>query len=408
MYFGRGPFLTSRSLPGHSAIQWWLSEPLHRQGGQYVANTRQWHTRPRRHEHHGRWGRDAGRLERPHHPAPGQNRRWPCRSGAHHRSPGSVLNGCATGGPHERVQHPGGGPGLGMHRAGEQQKKQASISSFETAHWRLSGRNRQSRHCLLRLIDAMEHATELQAALHTIHLRSPDPLAMARFYSRAYGMSLDAVAGGYACCGPGRSVQISRGPVKQLGFAQFMLHSDAAWQALRQRVRAPAQAPLPAHCAAGGAGGAGAAVAWRDPDGNLIVFTAPGGGAAPGPDAGLPAAMLQHFALRTPQLPQMLAFYTGQLGLVLMACFDPLSFEVPDWACMKTGGDHMARLREPIVWGLGRHGPGNDVFFMVRDPDGNLVEISSEIEHCEPGRAVGEWPHEERTLNRWGPAISRG
>ncbi|MCW5259558.1 glyoxalase [Verminephrobacter eiseniae] len=285
----------------------------------------------------------------------------------------------------------------------------------------------------------MEHATELQAALHTIHLRSPDPLAMARFYSRAYGMSLDAVAGGYACCGPGRSVQISRGPAKQLGFAQFMLHSDAAWQALRQRVRAPTQAPLPAHCAEGGAGGAGAAVAWRDPDGNLIVFTAPGGGAAPGPDAGLPAAMLQHFALRTPQLPQMLAFYTGQLGLVLsdlvrdpegrlracflrsdplhhalalflapMACFDHLSFEVPDWACMKTWGDHMARLREPIVWGLGRHGPGNDVFFMVRDPDGNLVEISSEIEHCEPGRAVGEWPHEERTLNRWGPAISRG
>src|SRR6218665_172996 len=257
----------------------------------------------------------------------------------------------------------------------------------------------------------MEHATELQAALHTIHLRSPDPLAMARFYSRAYGMSLDAGAGGYACCRPGRPVQISRGPVKQLGFAQFMLHSDAAWQALRQRVRAPAQAPLPAHCAAGGAGGGGgavprrgpggqlivfyrprggggggggAAVAWRDPDGNLIVFTAPGGGAAPGPDAGLPAAMLQHFALRTPQLPQMLAFYTGQLGLVLsdlvrdpegrlracflrsdplhhalalflapMACFDHLSFEVPDWACMKTWGDHMAPLRQPILFGLG-------------------------------------------------------
>src|SRR6218665_1242460 len=175
------------------------------------------------------------------------------------------------------------------------------------------------------------------------------------------------------------------------------------------------------------------------PGGNLVAFPRPGGGAAPGPEAGLPAAMLQHFALRTPQLPQMLAFYTGQLGLVLsdlvrdpegrlracflrsdplhhalalflapMACFDHLSFEVPDWACMKTWGDHMARLREPIVWGLGRHGPGNDVFFMVRDPDGNLVEISSEIEHCGPGRAVGEWPHEERTLKRWGPAISRG
>src|SRR6218665_2844810 len=129
----------------------------------------------------------------------------------------------------------------------------------------------------------MEHATELQAALHTIHLRSPDPLAMARFYSRAYGMSLDAVAGGYACCGPGRSVQISRGPAKQLGFAQFMLHSDAAWQALRQRVRVPAQAPLPAPCAAGGGGGAGLCECCGLCGGGGGGGGARGGGGAPGP-----------------------------------------------------------------------------------------------------------------------------
>ena len=74
---------------------------------------------------------------------------------------------------------------------------------------------------------------------------------------------------------------------------------------------------------------------------------------------------------------------------------------------MKEWGDHMAALKVPIVWGIGRHGPGNDVFFMVRDPDGNLAEISSEIEHCAPGRPAGTWPHEERTLNLWGKAILR-
>ena len=44
---------------------------------------------------------------------------------------------------------------------------------------------------------------------------------------------------------------------------------------------------------------------------------------------------------------------------------------------------------------------------MVRDPDGNLAEISSEIEICSDKRPVGQWRHEERTLNLWGKAIMR-
>lgn len=277
----------------------------------------------------------------------------------------------------------------------------------------------------------MEHTTELQAALQTISLHSPDPLAMARFYGSAYGLSVEPVEGGYACRGPGREVHITEGPANQLGFAQFTLHSESAWQAFSRRARGwPAQA-LPPHCAAH-------AIAVRDPDGNVVVFAGPQAQVAADAATALPPATLQHFALRTPNLPQMLAFYTQQIGLVLSdavrdaegqlracflrsdrlhhalalfhapaACFDHQSFETPAWADMKTWGDHMAGLRVPIVWGIGRHGPGNDVFFMVRDPDGNLAEISAEIEHCKPGRPAGEWTHEERTLNLWGKAILR-
>ncbi|APW39609.1 glyoxalase [Rhodoferax koreense] len=276
----------------------------------------------------------------------------------------------------------------------------------------------------------MQHRAELQAALHTIRLRSPDPLAMARFYSRAYGMSLEPLEGGYACRGPQRQVQIVGGPAHQLGFAEFALHDDAAWQAFRERARGLKTEAVPDVD--------GEAIGWRDPDGNLVVFSPPRQPGDAGLASSLPPATLQHFALRTPNLPDMLDFYTRQVGLVLsdavrdpegqlracflrsdhlhhalalffapVACFDHQSFEAPDWAAMKTWGDHMAGLREPIVWGLGRHGPGNDVFFMVRDPDGNLAEISAEIEHCESDRPAGEWPHEERTLNLWGKAILR-
>ena len=256
---------------------------------------------------------------------------------------------------------------------------------------------------------------------------------MARFYSSIYGLSMEVTEGGFICRGPARSVQITTGVANQLGHARFSLSTPSAWLAFRQRVQVLAHQPLPDACK-----GLGEAITVRDPDGNQMVFTPPVGSTVDVQDPALPPATLQHFALRTPNIADMLAFYTEHLGFVVsdfvrdpegnlracflrvdglhhalalflapMSCFDHQSFETLDWAGMKTWGDHMAARRVPIVWGIGRHGPGNDVFFMVRDPDGNLVEISSEIEHCAAGRPAGEWAHEERTLNLWGKAILR-
>jgi hypothetical protein len=44
---------------------------------------------------------------------------------------------------------------------------------------------------------------------------------------------------------------------------------------------------------------------------------------------------------------------------------------------------------------------------MVKDPDGNLAEISAELEICASDRPLGTWPHRPETLNRWGVAIMR-
>lgn len=273
---------------------------------------------------------------------------------------------------------------------------------------------------------------ELQAALQSLHLYSPDPLQAARFYSSTYAMVITPASGGYLCSGPGRQLQLSAGPVNQLCYAHFALHTGEAWRAFKIRVAAQPHHSLPA-----GFKGSDEALCLKDPDGNLMVFSPP----YPRhemPPAGVLPATLQHFGMRTANPSAMLAFYSEELGFVLSdavrdadgklrACFlrtdflhhalalffapearfDHQSFEAPDWASMREWGDHMAALRVPIVWGIGRHGPGNDVFFMVADPDGNLAEISAEIEHCESGRPAGLWPHEERTLNVWGKAIMR-
>jgi catechol 2,3-dioxygenase len=274
---------------------------------------------------------------------------------------------------------------------------------------------------------------EIQASLQCIHLSSPQPRELAQFYCNTYGMTLAQAADDFVCSAPGRTVAVSSGPANQLKYAQFGLHSPDAWTAFAARTQDLPREALPARLAAHTQ-----ALAFKDPDGNLMVFTpaiestGPGSSDAPSP------ATLQHFALRTTRVAEMLAFYEGQLGFVLsdavkdeagelracflradhlhhtlalfgapISCFDHQSFETPGWDDMKRWGDHMAALKVPIVWGIGRHGPGNDVFFMVRDPDNNLAEISSEIESCAPGRPAGLWPHEERTLNLWGKAILR-
>ena len=78
---------------------------------------------------------------------------------------------------------------------------------------------------------------EPQAALHCIHLYSPQPLEAARFYSSTYGLSMEPVADGYLCRGPGRELRLSQGAANQLCYAHYALAGAGAWQAFAARVQ---------------------------------------------------------------------------------------------------------------------------------------------------------------------------
>ncbi|MDO9437632.1 VOC family protein [Hydrogenophaga sp.] len=272
----------------------------------------------------------------------------------------------------------------------------------------------------------------LSAALQRLHITSPEPARLADFYARTYGMRVVESNGVWHCEAPEREVAFSAGAPNQLRYALFRFESAAAWLAFRERMADTLRAAVPNDGRV-----ADDALALQDPDGNTLVFEPP---AAPRghSNADAPPAALQHFAFRTEQIATMLDFYEHTLGFVVSdkvvddggvlracflranrlhhalalfnapaTCFDHQSFEAPDWARLQHWADRMGELRNTIVWGVGRHGPGNDVFFMVRDPDGNLAEISAEIETCADDRPAGQWPHEERTLNLWGKAIMR-
>ena len=274
----------------------------------------------------------------------------------------------------------------------------------------------------------------LDAHLVRLHLHSPDPAALAAFYARCYDMQQRTVGNTHVCEAAQRAVHMSAGQANQLHYALWACNTHAAWERLCVNTAA-----LPRVDLRGFADLPEDALGLRDPQGLCLVFVPPQ--AAPAPtdlSSTLPGATNQHFAIRTQQIETLLTFYTEQLGFIVsdlvqddsgqltacflrtehlhhclalfgapVNCFDHQSFETPSWNDLKDWADHMGRLRTEIVWGVGRHGPGDDVFFMVRDPDGNLAEISSEIEVCAPDRPMGVWPHEERTLNVWGKAIMR-
>ena len=156
-----------------------------------------------------------------------------------------------------------------------------------------------------------------------------------------------------------------------------------------------------------------------------------------------PAALpgrLQHVVVASSALAPMLRFYEEDLGFVVsdyvvddaaggertvgffrsspehhsFAVFrcpetrpDHQAFEATCWNDIRDWADHLATLRIKLWWGPGRHGPGNNLFFMVHDPQGYLVEISAELETMPDDVVKRLWRHEERTLNLWGPGFMR-
>lgn len=269
------------------------------------------------------------------------------------------------------------------------------------------------------------------AKLHHLHLSSPQPEVLARFYARAFGFDARQQGDEWVCRSIGRRIVLSNGPATKVKHIAFAFPDAAALAAYRERVGAGDAAPASALIGSG-------AMSFVDPDGNRMVFIAAQASSDQPPHAALPPAESQHLALRTSQPEALLAFYQERLAFmlsdsvqdehgVLRACFmrtdamhhalalfrspetrfDHQSFETTGWQAMRDWADHMGDQHVPIVWGIGRHGPGNDTFFMVRDPDGNLGEISCDLEVCEPGRQAGVWPHAQHTLNLWGNAIMR-
>jgi catechol 2,3-dioxygenase len=274
----------------------------------------------------------------------------------------------------------------------------------------------------------MSTAVKAGAYLHHLALESEDPAKLAAFYGDAMNMDLRQDGASWTCEGPLRRMVFVPGTSRRLRHAGFACRDADALAALRDRAMREGLQLLPAPSPFFRDGAFGV----QDCDGNLICF---GLVDQDPPRAGL-RGPLQHLTLASEDPDAIEAFYRrlGFLtsdyaktadGLTLavwtrsnhehhtLACFrrrragiDHFSFEAGDWAMIKEWCDRMGQRHIPIVWGPGRHGPGNNLFIFLEDPDKNWIEISAELEviYDRPSKI---WPAEDYTLNMWGRAILR-
>jgi catechol 2,3-dioxygenase-like lactoylglutathione lyase family enzyme len=277
------------------------------------------------------------------------------------------------------------------------------------------------------------------ADLHHIRIDSPDPARLAAFYARAMGMTATPLGDDtYRVEGRERRLVIGRGAARAHPYSAFALADSAQLERYRRFATARGATLLSSPTPLFAAG----AFAVRDPDERLAVFGVPHGDTVRPTVAAAAAALpgrLQHVVVASSRFPAMMAFYRDVLGFLVSdtvhvddgkrglgdvnVCFlraneehhsfavfrapvsasDHFACETASWDDIRRWADHFAALDVAIWWGPGRHGAGNNLFFMVKDPDGNNIELSAELERLAKGEPGKRWPAGGKALNLWGP-----
>lgn len=272
----------------------------------------------------------------------------------------------------------------------------------------------------------------LEAYLAGVALTSPDPQRLADFYVSTMGYAGQWRDGIWSGALDGRWLSLREGAGNSIDHVGFALPDEQALRDLQTRLTGAGIAwqAVPADWA-------DAAIGFADPDGNRLVFGIMSHRVAAGADDAMPCC-LQHVVFASDEAPAMVRFYCevlgfapsdyvknqdGELTSAFLRCgsehhslavfrapqkrMDHLCYDVADWLRIRDWADAFSRHHIKLRWGPGRHGPGDNLFFFVNDPDGNWLEFSAELEQIAGPRDTGLWPHEERTLNYWGAAILR-
>ncbi|WP_296950579.1 VOC family protein [uncultured Massilia sp.] len=82
-----------------------------------------------------------------------------------------------------------------------------------------------------------------------------------------------------------------------------------------------------------------------------------------------------------------------------------IAFVMPDLDAVMRGAGRMNDAGWPIEWGVGRHGPGNNVFSYFVGPDDFVIEYTADVMQVDDGYRVGspsDWGWPSGRFDQWG------
>jgi catechol 2,3-dioxygenase-like lactoylglutathione lyase family enzyme len=140
---------------------------------------------------------------------------------------------------------------------------------------------------------------------------------------------------------------------------------------------------------------------------------------------------ITHVVLNAAQLESSLKFYEEVLGfkvsdwsenqMVFIRCnsdhhsisfnradfaaLNHIAFEMPNIDAEMRGIGRLKAANCPVRWGIGRHGPGNNVFAYFVDPSGFVIEYTTEVQSVDDATHEPQvWKRVPHLMDRWGTA----
>jgi len=270
-------------------------------------------------------------------------------------------------------------------------------------------------------------------ALHSIEIGVPDVAETGKFYADIWGLPVVATGAGSAWLrgtGAGHHIlALHQNPTAELVRVNLKAPDRATVDALHGRIKAAGLTSVEDPAALTQPGG-GYGFGFKDFEGRNIGIVAEAADHGDADDVPDRPRKLSHVVFNSDGGDQSIDFFINVLGFTLsdrtgMLAFlrcnadhhsiafafsggptlHHVAFEMPDLESVMRGAGRMRDAGWPIDWGVGRHGPGNNVFSYFVGPNDMVIEYTSEIEQVDDSYPTGgpdDWGFGPGRSDQWG------
>jgi catechol 2,3-dioxygenase len=275
------------------------------------------------------------------------------------------------------------------------------------------------------------------SSLRSVELGTPDLEGSVDFYTRVWGLDVVAEAGGtifLAATGDDFHVlELKRSARAELRKMTFRVRSSEELKSLFYKAQAAGCEVLREPGAADAPSG-GQRFVIREPQGSVLEFVHGDRRKQGGIVANRPQR-LAHVNINSAEIEVLSSFYQDVLGfrltdrsklMAFLCCnadhhavvlaeapvngLNHVAFLMPDLESVMRGSGRVVDQGYPIGWGVGRHGPGDNVFAYFVEPQGVVIEYTAEVLQVDDSyrfRGPQDWVWPPGRTDHWGIAASK-